>query len=319
MSGREERYYSYSNYLEDTYGSRAYRVAVDGGFSCPNRGEDRSSPGCTYCDEYGAQAVYQDGEGRRFFDRKSMEYQLHRGIRFLADRYKADIFLLYFQAFSSTWAPVETLREMYDFCLGLHPFRELIVSTRPDCIDAETVELLAGYRKKDFDVWVELGLQSAHNDTLAAVNRGHTAEDFIRAAEMLAGRGIRRTAHVIFGLPGESWSEIRSTLQLLMDTGIEGLKIHNLHITKGAPMHEEFLRGELTLPADERHLEYVVRALEILPPKMIIHRLTTDTPPHRLTAPKQFWPKGRFYHQLRLSLEQRDTFQGRLYTPPGVL
>ncbi len=312
MGKREERFYSYSNYLEDTYGGKAYRVAVDGGFSCPNRGPDRSRPGCTYCDEYGAQAVYQDGAGRTFFDRESMRRQIHRGVRFMADRYGAEIFLLYFQAFSSTWAPAETLREMYDYSLGLHRFRELIVSTRPDCIDTEKAALLASYKKQDFDVWVELGLQSASNSTLKRINRGHTAEDFTAAGEILHSFGVQQTAHVIFGLPGEGWNEIEATLRLVVKAGMRGIKIHNLHVTKGAPMYGEYLKGELSLPSDRRHLDYVVRALEILPPEMIIHRVTTDTPPHRLAAPSPFWPKGRFYHELRNEMRRRDTRQGRL-------
>lgn len=317
MAKREERFYSYSNYLEDTYGEKAYRVAVDAGFSCPNRGPDRTRPGCSYCDEYGAQAVYQDGAGRNFFNRESIRYQVERGARFMEERYRAAIFLLYFQAFSSTWASAETLREIYDYCLQLRPFRELIVSTRPDCINREIASLLASYKRPDFDVWVELGLQSASNATLRGINRGHTAEDFQKASKLLASFGIKQTAHVIFGLPGEGWKEIESTLRFVIKEGVRGIKIHNLHVTAGAPMHREYLMGELSLPSDRRHLGYVIRALELLPPEIIIHRVTTDTPPRRLTAPVPFWPKGRFYHELRKEMGRRETRQGRLYGPAG--
>ena len=310
VSAREERFYSYSDYLEDLYGKRAYRVAVDAGFSCPNRGSDRSRPGCTYCDEYGAQAVYQDGYGRDFFDRENMRFQIDRGVRFMVRRYRAEIFLLYFQAFSSTWGEPETLKSMYDFGLSLHPFRELIVSTRPDCISPEIAALLQSYRRGDFDVWVEMGLQSAHDVTLRRVNRGHAVQDFISASQLLRDLGIKQTVHLIFGLPGENWDEIEESLRLIIDLGIEGVKIHNLHIPKGAPMHHEYLQGELTVPHDMTHLDYVVRALEILPPDMIVHRVTTDTPSHRLTAPKNFWPKGLFYAKLREELIRRDTRQG---------
>ena len=313
MGKREQRFYSYSNYLENRYKEKAYRVAVDAGFSCPNRGVDRSRPGCSYCDEYGAQAVYQDGAGRQFFDRESIRYQINRGVRFMKDRYNAELFLLYFQAFSSTWAPVEKLKEIYDFCLGLHQFRELIVSTRPDCIDAETAALLASYKQKDLDVWVELGLQSASNNTLRKINRGHTVENFIEASEILHAHGIQQTAHVIFGLPDEKWEDMRKTLSVSVDTGMKGIKIHNLHVTKGAPMYRDYLQGELAVPSDRRHLDYVIRALEVLPPETVIHRVTTDTPPHRLAAPLPFWPKGRFYHELRSEMQRRDTWQGRLY------
>jgi len=315
MATREERFYSYSDYLNDRYGKRAYRVAVDAGFSCPNRGEDRSAPGCTYCDEYGAQAVYQDGQGRRFFDRENMKSQIDRGVRFMVRRYRAEIFLLYFQAFSSTWAETRVLRAIYDYGLGLHPFRELIVSTRPDCLGDDVVELLGSYRRSDFDVWVEMGLQSAHNETLLRTGRGHSVEDFTAASRRLKAAGIKQTVHLIFGLPGEDWEHIRRTLELVIDLEIEGLKIHNLHIPAGAPMHNEFLRGELTVPHDERHLDYVIRAFELLPEKMIIHRITTDTPAHRLTAPKKGWPKGLFYAKLREEMIRRNTRQGACFGP----
>lgn len=316
MTGGRNRFNSYSNYLWKTYGKRVYRVAVDAGFSCPNRGPDRSGDGCTYCDEFGARAAYQQGEGTSFFDRKSIRAQIERGIGFMRGRYDAKDFVLYLQAFSGTWAPADTLRDVYDFCLGLYPFRELVVSTRPDCIDEEKAALLSSYKGKGFDVWIELGLQSGKNSTLRKINRGHTVEDYFRAAEILHGRGIKITTHVIFGLPGEGWREIEKTLRTVISVGGEGIKIHNLHIPTGAPIYREYLLGEIAVLSDQRHLEYVIRGLELLPPAMVVHRVVTDTPAKRLAAPRHFWPKGEFYSKLRDELERRDTWQGRLYKGP---
>ncbi len=302
----EEPFHSYSRYLRRKYGRTAYRVAVDAGFSCPNRGDDRSRPGCSYCDERGSRAPYLGDEA-------DLRGQVEGALAFLRRRYCAEHFLLYFQAFSGTFASPRRLREVYDFCLALAPFRQLIVSTRPDCLDEATVDLLASYRKRGLEVWVELGLQSAHDATLRRVGRGHTAADFARADRLLADRGIRRAAHLIFGLPGEGWREILETVRFVSALAPEGIKIHDLHIPLGTRLHEEYLAGEITTPAAERHLDYVVRALELLPAQTVIMRLTCDTPAERRAAPRQPWEKNRFYEAVRLRMLALGTRQGRLW------
>ena len=323
----ESLFLRYGRYLRDTYGETAYRVAVDAGFSCPNRGPDRSRRGCTYCDEYGSRAPYQerawrgaDGAGdpdaRR---RESIRLQVEGGLAFLRSRYGARIFLLYFQAFSGTYAPVETLRRTYDFALdlppslGLPPFRELIVSTRPDCIDREKADLLAAYRSDTREVWVELGLQSAFDETLERINRGHTFGYFTAAFGLLRDRNVKLAVHLIFGLPGEGLEAVLETTRRVAALRPEGIKIHNLHIPRGTAMLEEYGLGEITVPSSRRHLEYVIRALELLPPDTVIMRVTCDTPKERLILPRRFWDKGRFYSELRGEMRRRGTYQGRLW------
>jgi uncharacterized protein len=313
MARPPERYRGYNRYLLDKYGEKAYRVALDAGFSCPNRGDDRSKAGCSYCDEYGSRAPYQPQTGPAVSDKSSLKRQVERGIGFIQGRYGARILLLYFQAFSGTWAPPEVLRECYDYCLSLYPFSELIVSTRPDCIDEQKAELLASYISAERDVWVELGLQSAHDRTLKRINRGHTAADFFDAYRLLDEKGIKKSVHLIFGLPGEEWKEMEETVRIAASLEPEGIKIHNLHVPRGAPLLQEYLLGTLAVPCDRRHLEYVIRALELLPPKTVIQRMTCDTPEERLAAPRRFMAKGEFYQKVRAELEERATRQGRLY------
>ena len=142
-------FYSYSDYLQKKYGTKVYRIAVDGGFSCPNRSCDRALGGCIYCNQQGSRAAYLDKA-------KAIEEQIRRGTAFTRRRYKAELFLLYFQAYSNTFDTVENLKKTYDAALALQSFRELIVATRPDCIDEARADLLASYIKPDFDVWVEL-------------------------------------------------------------------------------------------------------------------------------------------------------------------
>jgi radical SAM protein (TIGR01212 family) len=311
-----ERFRSYARYLKDKYGQPVYRVSVDAGFSCPNRGPDRSSPGCLYCDEWGSRAAYLSGEAAtEKGGQDALRSQIERSREFLTARYGARLYLLYFQAFSGTYAPVHRLKKTYDYALSCAPFKELIVSTRPDCIDTAVAELLASYRSPDFEVWVELGLQSADDGTLKRINRGHTVADFERAYLLLRGLGLKLTVHLIFGLPGEGLQEILRTVGYLAALDPDGVKIHNLHIPKGAPLFSEYLAGEISVPSDRRHLEYTVRALELLPPATVIMRLTCDTPPARLAAPLGFAPKPLFLSWLRRELQARDTRQGRLYRP----
>ena len=317
-------FFSYSTYLKQKYGRSVYRVSVDAGFSCPNRGPHRSSPGCLYCDERGSRAPYLDypaaGQNAEALEadwRRDLQRQIDRGRGFLRSRYGADLFILYFQAFSGTYAPVDKLREIYDFALGCAHFRELAVSTRPDCIDQTKAELLASYRREDFDVWIELGLQSANQQSLHRINRGHSVEDFDRAFWICRAAGLKVTVHLIFGLPGEGMAEIRRTIGYVAGLNPEGVKIHNLHIPTGCPLYDEYLTGELSVPCAARHLEYTIAALELLPPNTVVMRLTCDTPQQLLAAPRGFPDKARFLSRLRQEMESRDTRQGRLYADPG--
>lgn len=308
-------YRSYSAYLLERYGERTYRIGVDAGFSCPNRRpvagapagfDGRTGGGCSFCDSYGARAPYLG-------DLSSLTEQIRSSAVFLRHRYGARSFLLYFQAFSSTYAEPEVLKRIYDAGIGAGEFRGLIVSTRPDCIDETKAKLLASYASPQFEVWVELGLQSAHDRTLSRINRGHTVRDFSRAFERLRGAGLNVAVHLVFGLPGEGRDEILRTVEFLAALRPDGVKIHNLHIPADTAIYKEFLAGELPVLSAERHLEYVILALERLPPETVIMRLTCDTPSGRLAAPVRFPDKQTFLASLETEMRRRDTRQGRLF------
>ena len=321
MSNSGARFRNYSTYLREKYGQPVYRVAIDAGFTCPNRGPDRGMPGCVYCDEHGARAPYQGPAARLNREaagvqplpgsQEDIRRQVERGITFLKGRYGANLYLLYFQAFSSTFAPPERLKSIYDFTLGLARFRELIVSTRPDCVDETRAGLLASYISPDFDVWVELGLQSAHDRTLKRIRRGHTVADFTRAYLELKSRGVKLAVHLIFGLPGERLSDMLETVRFVADLEPDGVKIHNLHVPTGSPLFQDYLRGEVSVPCASRHTDAVCRALELLPPGTLIMRLTCDTPAARLASPRHFPPKTGFYACVTREMESRNGWQGK--------
>ena len=333
MTGRNTQrdnftFYRYSRYLKEKYGESVYRIAVDAGFTCPHRGPDGSG-GCTFCDELGSRAAYQEEvvDGSRLVIRRGravnterlelIQRQIDRGREFLSRRYGASLFILYFQAFTNTFAPVEELKRIYDYALGLAPFRELIVSTRPDCIDARVADLLRSYARPDFDVWVELGLQSAHNTTLRRVHREHTVEEFEEAFFLLRERGIKITVHLIFGLPGESVEEIMETVDFVAALAPEAVKIHNVNVAAGTLLEEEYLAGEYAVPSDLRHLKYVIEALRRLPETTVVQRVTCDTDEERRRAPLHFMSKNRFYQLLENRMQRNGFRQGDLLTPGG--
>jgi len=242
-----------------------------------------------------------------------MREQVERAVSFLRRRYGAEEFILYFQAFSNTNAPVAELARVYDEGLSLARFRGLSVATRPDCVDAGKARLLASYSGRGLDVWVEMGLQSCHDSTLARISRGHTSGDFLRAYGILKEAGLKVAVHLIFGLPGEGYGEMMETVAFVSRLDPDGVKIHNLHITRGTVLEREMRMGEVTAPSPERHLSYVIAALERLPPRTVVMRLTCDTPKAMLASPRRFWPKAAFADRLEALMRAQGARQGRLY------
>jgi uncharacterized protein len=220
-------YLTYARYLRERHGCKVYRVAVDAGFGCPNRAGGRSGRGCSFCSAAGSRAPYlgdaSASPGECPDRERSLKGQVDDTIAFLKRRYAAEAFILYFQPYSNTNAPVEELKRTYDTGLALAAFRGLNVATRPDCIDDAKARLLASYRDTGLEVWVELGLQTIHDATLRRIGRGHTAEDFHRAYAVLKGYGLNVAAHLIFGLPGEESAQIMETVQAMAGLGIDGV------------------------------------------------------------------------------------------------
>jgi hypothetical protein len=322
----EPPYLTYARYLRERHGCTVYRVAVDAGFGCPNRGAGRAGAGCTYCAAGGSRAPYLDPAGRSGARADNalpgcadqgaeLQRQILKATDFLRRRYGVEDFVLFFQAYSNTYAPVAELRRVYDAGLAVMPFRGLSIATRPDCVDGEKADLIASYRERGLDVWVELGLQSANEETLRRIGRGHTVADFARACGMLKDRGVHVAAHLIFGLPGEGRAEIEETIRTLATLGVDGVKIHNLHVPRGTALAADYLLGEITVPGAPRHLEYVIVAIEMLPPGTVVMRLTCDTPARELAAPRWFWTKDRFAREVAAQMRARGARQGRLCTP----
>ncbi len=304
----KERYYPLSRYLKERFGRRVQRVTLYCGFSCPNRDGTISEGGCIYCvPETLLPAAYSSG--------MTVTEQLNTGTRLLGRRYRADKFIAYFQINTNTYAPIERLEGLYREALRHPQVVALCISTRPDCIGPAVLELLARL-KEEKHLWIELGLQSAHNRTLELINRGHSVEDFLKAVELTKAYGIEVCTHLILGLPRETKEDMLHTVRLVAELGLWGVKFHQLDVIRGTRLEALYREGFFKPLELEAYAECVVESLELLPPKTTIHRLCGSTPAEHLVAPLWSLDKERVRKRIEELLKERDTFQGRLWNKP---
>ena len=307
-----KRYRDYNTYLREIFGERVQKIPLDAGFSCPNRNGTISFKGCIYCDSRGS------GTGSFVNRGISLEEQIKEGIRFAETKYKAAKFIAYFQSFTNTYAPVSRLRDIYRTALDHTGMVGLSVGTRPDCVDDDILELLSSF-KKDCLVWIEYGLQSAHDRTLSRINRGHDVTCFEKAVLMSKEHGLNTCAHVILGLPGETHEMMMDTARFIASLPITGVKIHSLYITKGTALAELYKKGDFTCLEREEYIETLIDFLELLPPEMVIQRLTGDPYVSELIAPQWTLEKNQNTNLIKKRLEERNTWQGKKYERSIVL
>jgi hypothetical protein len=300
----DKRYNDLNTYLRRIFGCRVQKITIDAGFSCPNRDGAVSSEGCLYCNVRGS------GSGAHAKG-LSVTEQLIQGKRALSKRYKAKKFIAYFQAFSNTYAPVAKLKTLYEEALAVDGVIGLSIGTRPDCVDESVLELLQGYGK-NYLVWIEYGLQSAHDATLTVINRGHDFKCFKTAVDATRNRGIKICAHVILGLPNEEKSHMLETAKAVANMEIDGIKIHLLYIVKGTKLDKLYRTGKYKCLEQQEYVDLVCDFLELIPKDMVIQRLTGDPHPEELVAPMWSLKKMETLALIRDALEKRDSWQGKL-------
>ncbi len=300
----QQRYYDLNTYLRSLFGCRVQKITLDAGLSCPNRDGRISSGGCIYCNVRGS-GTGADARGL------SITAQLIRGKETLGRRYKARKFLAYFQSFSNTYAPLKRLKTLYDEALNVQDVVGLSIGTRPDCINEPVLELLQAYTQR-YLIWIEYGLQSAHDATLTLINRGHDLKCFQNAVRATRKRGIQICVHVILGLPGETRSDMLETAHTLAELEIDGLKIHLLYVVKGTRLESLYRQGRFRCLNQAEYVERVCEFLERIPPQVVIQRLTGDPHPEELVAPQWALEKTETLNMIRQVLEERDTRQGQL-------
>ncbi|HVN59457.1 MAG TPA: TIGR01212 family radical SAM protein [Bacteroidales bacterium] len=309
--GHQRRFNAYSNYFRLKFGGRLQKVSIDAGFTCPNREGSAGNGGCSYCDNDAFNPSYCTPD-------KSITRQLQEGIDFLSHRYKSPRgYLAYFQAFSNTYAPLARLKSLYSEALSFPGILGLIIGTRPDCIDEEKLDYIAELSEKYFVV-IEYGVESCYDRTLRRINRGHTFQKAMEAIRLTSDKKIKTGAHFIFGLPGESRTEMLDEARIISGLPLDSVKFHQLQIVKGTRMAADYNRNpsDFDLFTFEEYVEFFVAFLELLNPTIVVERFTGEAPPRKLEV--QNWGKKRTDQISRIiedRLEELDTWQGRLYNP----
>jgi radical SAM protein (TIGR01212 family) len=297
-----KRYYDFKTYLRTAFGARVAKLPIDAGFTCPNRDGRSGTGGCVFCDGRGSRL-------RQAGPLPSVTEQLNASrVRYLSHGFER--FIPYFQTFTNTDAPPARLRALWDEAVGFSPdVVGLAIGTRPDCVPDATLDLLAGYAPR-VRVHLELGLQSAHPETIRRVNRGHSLEQFEDAVLRAAARGIEVVAHVILGLPGETPAMMLQTARALAALPIAGLKIHALLVLEGTALAGDWRRCEIPLPDLPTYAGWVADFLELTPPGVFIERLTADGYRDVLLAPA--WPGNKLatLNAIERELVRRDARQG---------
>ncbi len=301
-----KRYRDFNTYLREIFGERVQKISLDAGLGCPNRDGTISRKGCIFCDTRGS------GTGAFLNHGLSIHEQIIQSQSFIRKRYKAQKFIAYFQSFTNTYAPAPKLKSIYNQALEHEGMVGLSVATRPDCVDRDILTLLSSYQK-GYLVWVEYGLQSAHDSTLKKINRGHDVACFEKSINLTHAYGLNSCAHIILGLPGEDRKMMLETARFLSNLPIQGIKIHLLYVVENTPLAELYNRGLFRCLEREEYVDLVVDFLEILRPDIIVQRLTGDPIRSELAAPLWAIEKTKNLRIIQETLERRDTWQGKLY------
>jgi radical SAM protein (TIGR01212 family) len=301
-----KRYNAFSEELKRVFGCRVQRISVDAGFNCPNRDGLLDTEGCIYC----------GGSGSGSYGIRSdltVAGQVEDGKEVMRRKYKAQRFIAYFQAYSNTNAPVEQIRGLYTEALSVPDVVGLIIATRPDCLSDEVLDYLQELSRQTY-LWLELGLQSIHDRTLTIINRRHDHACSVDAVQRSTCRGLRVCVHIILGLPGESREEMLAGVAELNRLGVAGVKLHLLHVMKGTALAEMYGRGEVQVLDRDDYARLVCDFLELLDPRILIHRLTGDGGHDNLVAPLWSLKKFEILNLIDAELERRGTRQGSRFS-----
>lgn len=295
--------HTFGQYLLARHGERVHKLAINAGFTCPNRDGTKGIGGCSFCNNssFSPNARQPD----------PIVEQLNNGRAVLARRTGAKRFLAYFQAYTNTYDEVAVLRARYDTALAEEGVIGLAIGTRPDCAPPKVLDLLAEYRDQGYEVWLELGLQSSFDETLDRVNRGHGFAEYKTALHAAHERGLPVCTHLILGLPGEGGFHARTSLQRVLAEGVEGLKLHPLHVVKGTRLANEWRAGEYQPWTMEHYIEVVADLVEMTPPEVVYHRLTATASKSILLTPQWCNWKWRVLNGIEQELARRGARQGQ--------
>ena len=291
------RYYSLDSFLKERFGEKLYKLSLNGGMTCPNRDGTLSTEGCIFCSAGGS------GE----FSVPCGE--IERAKQFVGNKFAGSRYIAYFQAYTNTYADVSYLRQLFYPVLMREDIAVLSIATRPDCLEREKLALMEEMAKIK-PVWVELGLQTMHERTAKLINRGFPTECYAQAVRNLKAAGAEVITHIILGLPGESREEMLATAAYVGTSGADGIKIQLLHVLKGTKLAEMYERDKFRVLEEQAYVSLTADVIAILPPHMVIHRLTGDGDKHLLIAPKWSGDKRHILNAINHELKVRNIVQG---------
>lgn len=300
-----KRYHTWNYYLRNNFGEKVFKVSLNAGFTCPNLDGKISRGGCTYCSNSGSGDFAGNPASplsEQFAEIKAMMHKKWPHAKYIA----------YFQAYTNTYAPLEVLKQKYEEALTFENVIGLSVSTRPDCLEDDVVDYLDELNKRT-NLWVELGLQTIHDKTSKIINRGHDYKTFLEGLKKLQDRNIKVVVHIINGLPGEDYDMMMETAKAVAKMNVDGVKIHLLHVIKNTALAKSLEKNEFSLMDRDEYINLVCDQLEILPPEMVIHRLTGDGKRDELIGPMWSLKKWEVLNDIDKTLKERDSYQGIYY------
>lgn len=289
-------YLSFNKYLKDKFGQKVYKISLDGGFTCPNRDGKIDTRGCIFCSKGGSGDFAQNRN-------LSITEQIESGKKIVEKKIKSGKYIAYFQAFTNTYAPVEILRAKYSEAINHPDIVALSIATRPDCLGDDVIELLDEMNKIK-PVFVELGLQTIHNDSAKYIRRGYSLEVYNEAVKNLKNIGVNIVVHIILGLPNESEEDMLESVKYVCQSQIDGIKLQLLHIIAGTDLAKDYEKGLFkTLEFDE-YVELIAKCVAIIPKNIVIHRLTGDGAKKDLIAPLWSADKKRVLNAINKALRE---------------
>ncbi|MEF2243538.1 TIGR01212 family radical SAM protein [Paenibacillus sp. IITD108] len=305
----DKRFHTWNYEMREQFGQKIFKVMLDAGFTCPNRDGSIAKGGCTFCSARGS----GDFAGSR---RDDLVTQFNTIRDRQHQKWPKAQYIGYFQAYTNTYAPVEELREYFEVILEQPGVVGLSIATRPDCLPDDVVDYLTELNERTY-LWIEMGLQTIHESTSDLINRAHDTASYEDAVRRLRERNIRVCTHIIYGLPQETHDMMLETGRAVAQMDVQGIKIHLLHLMRKTPMVRQYEAGLLRFLEQDEYIKLIIDTLEILPPHMIVHRLTGDAPRDLLIGPMWSMKKWEVLNSIDAELKRRDTWQGKLWAPPA--
>lgn len=288
--------YTANQYIKDTFGEKLYKLSLNAGTTCPNRDGTAGIGGCIFCSSLGSGDFSQKAD-------VDIDRQIEQAKQLVASKFKGEHYIAYFQSFTNTYGDVDRLREIYRKAAMRQDIAVVSIATRPDCLGDQVIDMLRDIQRIK-PVWVELGLQTIHEETAKLINRGYPISVYDEAVKKLRDLGVHVIVHMILGLPGETRRDMIETAEYIGKSGAQGIKLQLLHVLKGTNLAELYQNGECSVLSLEDYTECVVSCLKVLPPDMVIHRLTGDGPKKLLIAPLWSADKKKVMNTINAAVRQ---------------